>query len=109
MLPWGVRAGVPVVSTLEHRRLKLSVCVTADHIAHGKKGDECACPIALALLAAGAKWSEVLRIEARVVVDGRRYIGELPMAAVAFVRDFDKARHVEPLSFELAMVEWGKP
>ena len=81
--------------------MNLHVSVTPDHIRHGKRSEECACPIALALLAAGAAWVEVLRVEARIVLSGKRWEADLPDVAVRFVRAFDRGESVDGFECEL--------
>jgi hypothetical protein len=82
---------------------QLRVVVTAEHIKKGKKGDEFACPIALAAKAAGVKGpiADVLydnfnmaRLQGRV--DDIEVILYSGKRAATFIRRFDNDKLVSP-------------
>lgn len=73
--------------------------VTADHISHGKRANACDCPVALAARAAGFKDAQVYA--SHMYWLGGRKMQDLPNKAMAFIRDFDEGRPVQPFSMEV--------
>ena len=84
---------------------KVTVTVTAAHIASGTPRDCATCPIALAVADAfpGARSVAVNAFFARVTLPGHSHPlnMRLPDEASSFAADFDIGYHVEPFAFEL--------
>jgi hypothetical protein len=92
---------------------ELVIEVTADDIANGTLGDECRCPIALAV-------ARQLGIEAPegylAIMDSQIKIGSdpgdwhwgdlyrLPSVAEGFIDDFDSGREVQPFTFTARLI-----
>lgn len=79
--------------------------VTASDIANGRRGDECFCPIALAIKRHTEMACEVTASQARLSDRrGKVCVFEMPAVAVIFVANYDRGEDLSswaPFSFEL--------
>lgn len=76
----------------------MKITVTQEDIDNGERGDECRCPIALALnrIVPGGK----VHSYSAELPKGREEI-PLPSAACYFVEKFDTGKPVQPFTFDL--------
>lgn len=87
--------------------MKLSVNVTQDHIARGKRGNSESCPVALAIRELLPEGSYVAVDEDRIYVESRTWVAGTYVKAdasdevVEFEHLFDSGEPVEPFSFEV--------
>lgn len=82
---------------------RVTVEVTAEDIAMGKRALSCLCPIALACERIGAA-PVVGRQYLNITFDGKRHTRILmPHEAEQFVKSFDNGETVRPLTFELEL------
>lgn len=77
----------------------MTITVTQEHINKGKRGANCQFPVALAVNDLMRPTELVWVGYSKVKCGGREF--KLPQDAIAFIRDFDDYRQVDPFSFEL--------
>lgn len=84
----------------------VTINVTAEHIANGRRRKCGACPVALALNeATGLSWSVH---DSYATVPSHEMLWDLPDVVCTFVLKFDERRPVEPFAFELPVKFAGK-
>lgn len=82
----------------------VQINVTQDHIKRGKPGSACTCAVALAIIYATGKWGNVTVSDVGIHIAGYEPV-KTPAHVADWIVRFDSGQPVEPISFEIELVE----
>jgi len=85
--------------------MKLTITVTAEDIRLGRPGDPYRCPITLAVLRHPSFKDKEVATSCYFLVTNFCGVYRLPPEAISFIKAFDTAMKVKPLSFEIEVPE----